>query len=328
MSLHRDLNAELEKNNKEIIEQQVLAVMRQETDAMGMGIAENLIKLEKAKNELIHKQIGIIKNLIEVRKADIEIIQLNEHAILSLGETEVKVLEKTMAVHKEYAMFAKIAARDLEIIREEARVKELEANEKHNKDLKNLEEQRYSHNLAELKSRNYNFEELDKMSNENKMNLAKASGRELLGELAKSNKAAFAINKAFAIKDAIVSTAQGITAALKMGPFGIPLAVMIGGLGAVQIATIAKQEYTGRQLGGKVNKGQPYMVGESGREMFVPNQSGNIVPNHDLKQGVNVNFNINTVDASGFNQLLVNSRGVIINMINSAVNEKGRAAII
>ena len=70
------------------------------------------------------------------------------------------------------------------------------------------------------------------------------------------------------------------------------------------------------------------MVGESGREMFVPNQSGNIVPNHDLKQGVNVNFNINTVDASGFNQLLVNSRGVIINMINSAVNEKGRAAII
>ena len=194
--------------------------------------------------------------------------------------------------------------------------------------LKKLEEERYSNNLSELKNRNFKFEELAEMSEENKINLTKASGRELLGELAKSNQAAFAINKAFAIKDAIVSTAQGITKALGMGPFGIPLAVMIGGLGAVQIATIAKQEYTGRQLGGKVNKGQPYMVGESGREMFVPNQSGNIVPNHDLKQGVNVNFNINTVDASGFNQLLVNSRGVIVNMINSAVNEKGRAAII
>jgi hypothetical protein len=45
-------------------------------------------------------------------------------------------------------------------------------------------------------------------------------------------------------------------------------------------------------------------------------------------QPVNVNFNINTVDARGFNELLVNSRGVIVNLINSAVNEKGRAAII
>ena len=33
-------------------------------------------------------------------------------------------------------------------------------------------------------------------------------------------------------------------------------------------------------------------------------------------------------NGKGFNQLLVNSRGTIINMINSAVNEKGRQAII
>ena len=103
---------------------------------------------------------------------------------------------------------------------------------------------------------------------------------------------------------------------------------MIGGLGAVQIATIAKQQYTGRQQGGMVKEGQPYMVGEAGKELFVPNQSGKIVPNHDLGKPVNVNFNINTVDARGFNELLVNSRGVIVNMINNAVNEKGRQAII
>ena len=41
-----------------------------------------------------------------------------------------------------------------------------------------------------------------------------------------------------------------------------------------------------------------------------------------------VKFNINTVDARGFNELLVNTRGVIVNMINSAVNEKGKVAII
>jgi len=86
----------------------------------------------------------------------------------------------------------------------------------------------------------------------------------------------------------------------------------------------------GRAGGGAVNKGQPYMVGEKGPEMFVPSGSGKIVPNNKVGGGqpVTVNFNINTVDARGFNELLVNSRGVIINMINSAVNEKGRMAIV
>jgi hypothetical protein len=189
-------------------------------------------------------------------------------------------------------------------------------------------QENYDKNLRAIKNRQFQELELDKLTTEQKKDLVKASGRELLDELSKHSKAAFAINKAFAIKDAIMSTAQGISKALAMGPWGIPLAVMIGGLGAVQIATIARQEYTGRKLGGPVEKGRPYIVGESGREMFVPNQSGNIVPNDQLGQGVTVNFNINTVDARGFNELLVNSRGVIVNMINSAVNEKGRMAIV
>ena len=191
-----------------------------------------------------------------------------------------------------------------------------------------IREQAYSKSLNAIKSRQFQELELEKLTKEQVKDLTKVSGRELLGELAKNNKEMFMLNKAFAIKDAIVSTAQGVSKALALGPFGIPLAVMIGGLGAVQIATIAKQQYTGRQQGGMVKEGQPYMVGEAGKELFVPNQSGKIVPNHDLGKPVNVNFNINTVDARGFNELLVNSRGVIVNMINNAVNEKGRQAII
>lgn len=34
----------------------------------------------------------------------------------------------------------------------------------------------------------------------------------------------------------------------------------------------------GRASGGHVNKGQPYMVGEQGRELFVPSSSGKIIP--------------------------------------------------
>ena len=188
----------------------------------------------------------------------------------------------------------------------------------------------YDKNLQAIKDRNFSELELEKLTKEQIKDLTNASGRELLGELAKHNKTMFQINKALAIKDAIVNTARGITKALALGPFGIPLAAVIGGLGAAQIATIASQKYQGRRLGGRMNQGQPYMVGEAGPEMVVPDRASNVVPNSQLGGGqpVTVNFNINTVDARGFNELLVNSRGVIVNMINSAVNEKGKAALI
>ena len=54
--------------------------------------------------------------------------------------------------------------------------------------------------------------------------------------------------------------------------------------------------------GGPVGMRQPYIVGERGPELFVPNQSGNIIPNHDLAGvgGGSTNIVVN-VDASGSN---------------------------
>ncbi|HSG30598.1 MAG TPA: hypothetical protein VLB82_03535, partial [Thermodesulfobacteriota bacterium] len=85
-----------------------------------------------------------------------------------------------------------------------------------------------------------------------------------------------------------------------------------------------------RASGGAVQKGKPYMVGEKGAEMFIPNQTGQITQAARGTDGkaVNVTFNINTVDASGFDDLLVRSRGTITQLINSAVNERGERDII
>ena len=82
--------------------------------------------------------------------------------------------------------------------------------------------------------------------------------------------------------------------------------------------------------GGAVSKGKPIMVGERGPEMFIPNSTGQITQSaRGMTSGaVNVNFNINTVDASGFDDLLTRSRGTITAIINSAVNERGREALI
>ena len=50
-----------------------------------------------------------------------------------------------------------------------------------------------------------------------------------------------------------------------------------------------------KAIGGSVQRGQPYMVGERGMEMFIPNQSGSIVSNDKLNggSGVVVNQTIN-----------------------------------
>ena len=97
----------------------------------------------------------------------------------------------------------------------------------------------------------------------------------------------------------------------------------------MQVATIAKQQYTGRRLGGRVDRDKPFIVGEAGPELFVPDQGGNIVPNNKLgAQTVHVNFTINAVDTRGFRSLLNNERGTIVNIINTAVTDKGRAKLV
>ncbi len=83
--------------------------------------------------------------------------------------------------------------------------------------------------------------------------------------------------------------------------------------------------------GGAVSKGNPILVGENGPELFVPNQTGQITQNaRGTGNGgaTTVNFNINTVDASGFEDLLFRSRGTISALINQAVNEQGRGSVI
>jgi len=82
--------------------------------------------------------------------------------------------------------------------------------------------------------------------------------------------------------------------------------------------------------GGAVSKGKPVVVGERGPEVFVPNSSGQIQQNARGTGGgaVTVNFNIDAIDSSSFNSVLVENRGIITSIINNALNEKGRRELI
>ena len=107
------------------------------------------------------------------------------------------------------------------------------------------------------------------------------------------------------------------------------LAVLTGG-GSMGIGSSGPTSGK-RASGGSVQKDKPYMVGENGPELFIPNSSGQI--NQSARGGgnngaVNVNFTINAVNAAGIDQLLIERRGTISRIINESVNERGRGAII
>jgi len=222
------------------------------------------------------------------------------------------------------------AIADMEVaIAQQTADKTLEIAKKTASDQKNLRQTFINEQTAIMKAGNFQELKMVNLTEQQKKDTLIAGGKQVLNAMAQNNEKAFKLNKAFNMAEAIMNTATGVTKALSTG--NIPLAILIGVLGAVQLASISQQKYQGRRLGGRVNQGQPYMVGEAGAELIVPDRPSNVVPNNKLGgmgKAVTVNFNISTVDARGFNELLVNSRGTLVNMINSAVNEKGNMAII
>ena len=80
--------------------------------------------------------------------------------------------------------------------------------------------------------------------------------------------------------------------------------------------------------GGRVSAGIPAIVGERGREMFIPSTDGQIIKNEDLSMGATINFTIVANDTKDFDRLLVERRSTITNIINQALNQRGKPALV
>ena len=154
------------------------------------------------------------------------------------------------------------------------------------------------------------------------------SGREIVDTLSGTYKEAFRLNKAFAIKDALIETYKAVAKAWGSYPFPLnvaPAAVALA-KGVANVQAIRATQF--REKGGPMTKGSPYIVGERGPELIVPNQAATAVPNDKLAGQTNVTINVTANDTRGFNDLLTRNRGTLIGIINSAMNEKGKAALI
>ena len=168
-----------------------------------------------------------------------------------------------------------------------------------------------------------------KAIDQEKKDSAISTSKDMIRSMGSANKSWFQANKALAISDTTMATYEAATKALTIPPpwVGMAYAATITGLGLANVNRIRNEKYQGRALGGTVQSGRPYIVGEKGAEIFTPNQTGSITPN-DKMGGTNVTFNIQTNDAEGFDDLLQDRRGMIVSMINRAANETGRGNLI
>ena len=92
----------------------------------------------------------------------------------------------------------------------------------------------------------------------------------------------------------------------------------------------------GRANGGPVNKNMPYMVGERGPELFVPQNNGKIVPNNQLKadstrpmptNNIYNNYYINALDAKSVAQMFAENRKAIFGANKMAEREMSYSGV-
>lgn len=118
-----------------------------------------------------------------------------------------------------------------------------------------------------------------------------------LGQLfMQGSKDQFEAGKALAIAGATIDTAAAAISAYKamagipvVGPYlGAAAAAMAITYGVAQIAMIESASYSPRAMGGAVNTGMTYLVGEKGPELLTMGGNGYITPNSQIGNGQNV----------------------------------------
>ena len=92
---------------------------------------------------------------------------------------------------------------------------------------------------------------------------------------------------------------------------------------------------TGAERGGTVTANRPYIVGEAGAELFVPNRTGTIVPNNRLGGGmasggmpVNITYNIQAFDSRDTITAITENAPTISAIIESEFNKRGKRGFV
>jgi tape measure domain-containing protein len=209
-----------------------------------------------------------LENFIELRKKLFE----DQNAKLSALQAEVDSLKS----HYDQIAFMEsdTAQYRIDIVRQ-AMAEKLIAIQDGNALIEQIEAE-HQNNLTDLTRWGLaSRKDFDKMSYEDRGLMFTSFLEGMTREAAQQNEAAFVVNKAAAIANATISTAQGVAKALEWGyPMGPVFASLIAAQGGVQIASIANQQYQGYETGGVVPGGEQIIrINERGQEAVLNAQA-------------------------------------------------------
>lgn len=320
-----DENTRLQNLNNHIISGTIALYDDYTTEAIKNA---NAIKYQNAQIE----QQGI--SLEKLKGADRSFAS----KIMNLGESDMETLTRQRREDLDRIT-------QMENINENTRAElKLKVNEEYFRKLNEMDKKRaqenkrrQEENIRLIRQGKIQEVEIEKMTQEQKGEMIREAGRSILEQLATQNRTAFNAFKAVRIAEAIIESKSAIQSAFAQGmKVGGPIgAFLFAGAAAAytaaQINAIRATQYQGRERGGPVNPGQTFLVGESGPELFRPATSGFIDPDTSgfgVGQGATINFNITTVDARDFDELLATRQELIISLVNRGLTERGRARLI
>lgn len=140
-------------------------------------------------------------------------------------------------------------------------------------------------------------------------------------------KAAFLASKALAVAEILMQTEVAAAKAVgQLGIFGLPASAVIRANGYAQAGLVAGMAIAGQRAnGGPVEAGKQYIVGERGREAFIPTANGMIVPNEVLERGGSgekltiVNNTAGRIDNAHVRRISADEKAIILDEAISAV---------
>lgn len=353
LKTHQDLIKSLETQlavEEELAQRQ--APTATAVDAPASGASEETRQIEKARTEEFLAEIMTMRETATEKVNRLEKEQLDKLSALQKSANEVGLqLDAEFEAAKTEILAAAEAERQQ--IKSDAREREKESQKS---ELEALQEHLEAQYMAEQEARAianeaeiqaaHEKEQAKKEAAQSRADGIAAIEDVLMKNSSEKEKAAFALSaglmdaekreRAKEIVSKSYSAAMGAYESLASIPvIGPALGAAAAAAIMVQGAQMAAKSLAGRALGGQVHPGESYVVGERGPEVLtMGNSRGSITPNEAISgqapavnKQANVTFNIAANDTAGFDELLVQRRGLIINVINEALNDQGKAAI-
>lgn len=289
-------------NYVQTLEREKIALEAQLAPYQSLIDSENKLKVAKAQAEADDKAKAEAKKARmaeEQANAQAEVdayIQKNEAKLESdraYAEAELEGVDQKLELEK-------VRQEELNLAKEEGRLTDLVNKKKYAEASVKIEEGQTKKTLKELQQR----QKAEQMYAQAKVTVLANTAALATTILGQENKFAFGLTKAAAMAQAIVNTAQGVTAALALGPIaGPPLATTIKIAGGIQMATIAASAIQGFENGGVIGGFQGASVGGDNRMATV--RDGEMVLNAGQQKNLFEAINSGSLGGGGEVELTV-----------------------